>query len=389
MTLATNSVRNAERGAIIWDAGQSSGKISSSDIRANNISMIFQLLFPANRLSRAELGRCTGLSRMAISDVTAEMMNNGIIREVGEDQRTGRGKRSAILALDTAHWRVCVVDLSEPYLVKSAIVDLYGRVVDRIELARDDIRQISVDDVIEAIDRISAQTDLPLLGIGVAVPGVVDCEGDVVHAVRFGWKNIPLRAMLEDHYGIPVLVNNCTDMALVGEKQFGTAAANSMLIRIGLGIGVAVSLNNEIVEGEHYMAGEIGHIIVDPSGPECECGKQGCLEAYLSVPRLERMIVNTPERRTEILANAGEILGRVMAVSVGLLDIENICVYGSNLIGDAFLGAMAEELGVLMNTEYRHAPVVKRCEQGDSLTIRGEAINVLEHCIPTIRSAAE
>lgn len=391
--IAINNDVRTQKGNVMSNTVQTlnkeiGNKISSSDIRENNINMIFSLLFPSRQLSRVELGKQTGLSRMAVSEVTAEMMADGIIREVGEDHRTGRGKRSTIMSIDTAHWRVCAVDLSNPFIVKGALIDLCGRIVERIEIPKDDSHNVTVDDVIEALDQVRSMTDLPILGMGIAVPGIVDNDGTVIRAVHFGWKNIALGALLEERYELPVLVNNSTDVALLAEQCFGAQSPNAMLIKIGQGIGVSLSLNSEIIEGEHHMAGEIGHVVIDPNGPECVCGKRGCLEAFLAAPRLERMIADAPERRTEILARAGQTLGRVMAVPTGLLDIQDISVYGPSLVGEAFLGAMGEELASALASEYRTMPNIRRCQQGEDLTLRGEGINVIQHCLSRARNVA-
>ncbi len=106
-------------------------KTVPSDIRANNTMAVFNLLFPATHMSRVELRRHIGLSRMAISKVTEEMTDHRIIRETGIDNRTGRGKRSTVLAIDTAYWRVIAIDLTQSFVIRGALVDLCGRIVQR------------------------------------------------------------------------------------------------------------------------------------------------------------------------------------------------------------------------------------------------------------------
>ena len=90
-----------------------STKTVPSDVRAHNIMAAFNLLFPSTTMSRSDLGRALGLSRMATTEVTGEMLNDRIIREVGAETRTGRGKRSVMLGIDTAFWRTISIDLSQ------------------------------------------------------------------------------------------------------------------------------------------------------------------------------------------------------------------------------------------------------------------------------------
>lgn len=249
-------------------------KASPSDIRISNITAAFEQLFPATQMSRANIGKLIGLSRFTTSEVTGEMVDNRILRELGPDNREGRGKRSQVLAIDTDFWRIVSVDLSNPMLVKGALADLSGRIVDRTELPVD--HGCSVDDVISLCKQLISSTPLPILGIGIAVTGIVEPNGVVRKSVHLGWSELPLKTEVENATGVPVIVGNDTNAALVAERFFGDCSPNSMLISIGRGVGAALCLNDVIIEGSSFTAGEIAHVVVDPNGPICECGKQGC-----------------------------------------------------------------------------------------------------------------
>lgn len=166
-------------------------KASPSDIRISNITAAFEQLFPATQMSRANIGKLIGLSRFTTSEVTGEMVDNRILRELGPDNREGRGKRSQVLAIDTDFWRIVSVDLSNPMLVKGALADLSGRIVDRTELPVD--HGCSVDDVISLCKQLISSTPLPILGIGIAVTGIVEPNGVVRKSVHLGWSELPLK----------------------------------------------------------------------------------------------------------------------------------------------------------------------------------------------------
>ncbi|WP_289097609.1 ROK family protein [uncultured Bifidobacterium sp.] len=361
-------------------------KTVPSDIRARNIMAAFNLLFPAASVSRSELGKMLGLSRMAASEVTREMLDTHIIREVGEDTRTGRGKRSVMLAIDTAFWRIITIDLSPQYLVQGALVDMGGRIIERAEVPVEHGADIHVGLITSLVRRLMATTTQPILGVGVAVPGVVDHDGTVVDAVQLGWKDMPLHATLRAELGIPVLVGNATNAALVAERFFGGGDADSMLIRIGAGVGASLCLNGQIINGSTCMAGEIGHVVVDPEGPACACGKRGCLEAYLSTNNLYAQIAAEPARRSEILTGAGQLLGRVMAMPLGLLNLHDVTIDApADIAGETFIHAMSGELSAAMNTQYMTIPLLHRCQVGADASLRGQAINVLRLLVPHIR----
>lgn len=177
-------------------------------------------------------------------------------------------------------------------------------------------------------------------------------------------------------------------MALIAERFFGEGSPNSLLVRIGQGVGAALCVNDEVVDGQAFTAGEIGHITIDPTGPVCACGRPGCLETFLSSSRLHAMIAENPQRRTQILSEAGQTLGRVLAIPAGLLDLDNIAVYGPpEIVSEAFLGSMNEELSASISFGNRTAPRLYRCQQGEDLVLRGQAVVVIRTCVPTIRES--
>lgn len=363
-----------------------STKTVPSDIRGRNTMAAFNLLFPAASISRSELGKTLGLSRMAATEVTGEMLDNHIIREVGEDTRSGRGKRSVMLAIDTAFWRIITIDLSPQYVVQGALVDLGGRIIERTEIPVEHGTDVTLEIIIDLVQRLKADAVQPILGVGVAVPGVVDRDGTVVDAVQLGWEDVPLHAQLREALGMPVLVGNATNAALVAERFFGEGGDDSMLIRIGAGVGASLCLNGQIIDGATSMAGEIGHVVVDPEGPACACGKRGCLEAYLSTNNLYAQIAADPAQRTEILTGAGQLLGRVMAMSLGLLNLRDVTIDApADIAGETFIHAMRGELSAAMNTQYMTIPLLHRCQVGADASLRGQAINVLRLLVPHIR----
>ncbi|PJM72516.1 NagC family transcriptional regulator [Bifidobacterium primatium] len=364
-------------------------KSNPSDVRASNIRAVFRLLFPSGQMSRAELGRQVGLSRMAISEVVAEMVGSHLLREMGMDRRSGRGKRSVMLAVDSEGWRIVSIDLTRRFVIRGALTDLCGRIVDRTEIPCDSVGDVLPETVCDLCERLLAKTDKPILGVGVAVPGIVDDDGMVIRAVNLGWTNVPLKERLEERFHIPAVVCNDTNMALLGECTFGQCSANSMFMSVDEGVGAAVCVNGEIVMGRSCAAGEIGHVVVDPKGPKCVCGKRGCLEALLSAPRLRKRIEAEPETRTAILAEAGQRLGSALSMSVSLLDLSDISVFGPpEIVGEAFIGAMREELESEISADYRQTPLLHRCQQGDDLILRGQAVAVVRLLIDRIHNDA-
>ncbi|MEH2235353.1 ROK family protein [Nostoc sp.] len=130
--------------------------------------------------------------------------------------------------------------------------------------------------------------------IGVSFGGPVDASTGTVrlsHHVA-GWENIPLKGLLEDEFGVPVGVDNDANIAALGEHRFGAGQGYDSLfyITVSTGVGGGWILNGKPWRGAGGMAGEIGHIVVDPAGPVCLCGKRGCVERLASGPYMAQNV---------------------------------------------------------------------------------------------------
>jgi glucokinase len=140
--------------------------------------------------------------------------------------------------------------------------------------------------------------------IGVSFGGPVDFSTGTVRLSHHvpGWENVPLKQVLEEAFGAPACIDNDANVAALGEHRFGAGRGSSslMYITVSTGVGGGWILNDKPWRGAQGMAGEIGHTVVDPSGPACLCGNQGCVERLASGPFMaenarERLLAE-PER---------------------------------------------------------------------------------------------
>lgn len=153
----------------------------------------------------------------------------------------------------------------------------------------------------------------PVLGVGLACAGTVDREtGTVVASPNLPLKDDPLAPLVEQAVGLPVVLDNDVNAALMAEARLGAArgARNAVMITLGTGVGGALLIEGKIHRGAHGGAGEIGHMIVDAHGDPCRCGGKGCLEAYVAAPGFERIGFRTVGL-FERGAFTGELIGRL------------------------------------------------------------------------------
>ncbi|MGJ5629202.1 ROK family protein [Nostoc sp. CALU 1950] len=161
--------------------------------------------------------------------------------------------------------------------------------------------------------------------IGVSFGGPVDASTGTVrlsHHVA-GWENIPLKRLLEEEFGVPVGVDNDANVAALGEHRFGAGQGYDSLfyITVSTGVGGGWILNGQPWRGAGGMAGEIGHVVVDPAGPVCLCGKRGCVERLASGPYMAQnareILELEPQRRGGL--RDGEVLRGLVGDNLTLL----------------------------------------------------------------------
>lgn len=151
---------------------------------------------------------------------------------------------------------------------------------------RKDLVLISITDIVKDIITLENSIGNKVIAVGIGSPGIVRMDrGTVVTSPNFpGWKNVPLKSLIENVIHLPVLLDNDANAAAFGEKWRGAGQKVRSLVcmTLGTGIGGGIILDGDVWHGAWGMAGEVGHITVNPEGQRCNCGNYGCLEAYSS-----------------------------------------------------------------------------------------------------------
>lgn len=198
---------------------------------------------------------------------------------------------------------VAGVDLGGTSLL-CVVADAAGNV--RGEAALDTIRGKGPDPVVEQVVQVVEEAAKAagvrvrdLAGLGVGAAGAVEPGTGIVRvAPNLGWKDVPLANLLRKETGLSTVVDNDVHVAMLGEHAYGAAkgAHSAVAIWVGTGIGGAVILNDELWLGNRGSAGEIGHVVLDPEGPKCGCGRKGCAEALASRTAMERDVRDAIKR---------------------------------------------------------------------------------------------
>jgi predicted NBD/HSP70 family sugar kinase len=259
-----------------------------ADVRATNLAVVLRHLRMNAPCSRADIAAATGLNKATVSSLVVDLVERRLVREVGmTENRIGRP--AMMLVLDGSPYAAIGLEVSSDYLTAVAL-DLSG---ERLLSWRRSFAGTSSNPG-QAIASLAAlakravakmeHEQRRVLGLAVAVPGLVDPDGVVELAPNIGWYAVDLRKSLLsalNEPGYPLLVENDANLAVLAEQRFGGKAGTEDLVYLtgGAGIGAGIISDGRLLRGGRGFAGEFGHLPIDPAGPACGCGRRGCLEA--------------------------------------------------------------------------------------------------------------
>ncbi|RSL32115.1 ROK family transcriptional regulator [Salibacterium salarium] len=259
----------------------------------NSKLAIIQTLRIHGSMSRIKLTEVTGFSRATVSFIISELLESGIIEESNKERSTG-GRPATILelvpystyvigaSLDNSHWKIGVFDLLDNVIHSiEAPVNTQSPV---------DTFKILEDNILPLIKKLDNNL-LPIIGIG--TPGLIEKNGHVIKgAPPLEWYNVNVSDMLSHSIDWPIVVMNRHRARGLAECRFGAGRNSSNIIYIGVGSGVrgGFYVDRQLVTDSFGGTFELGHITVEPSGPLCSCGNEGCLQVLCSTPFIEKQI---------------------------------------------------------------------------------------------------
>ena len=194
--------------------------------------------------------------------------------------RSNRSLQNQIIGIDVGGTKIA-----------ACLVDLEGKILSTIRRPTDVTKpDATLDSIASSVKELMVANQLDsnsIDAIGFGIPGLVDSEKGIgIASVNLGWKNVAVRAGLEARLGIHCVIDNDVRAGAIGEARFGAAKGlkNLVYLNVGTGISAVILLNGKIFMGTRGLAGEIGHAVLVPDGPECKCGGRGCFEAVASGP---------------------------------------------------------------------------------------------------------
>jgi glucokinase-like ROK family protein len=380
-------------------------------IRAINRSTVLNIVKEEGPIPRTEIGRLSGLSAATVSEITADLIAEGLIYEKEAGDSTG-GRPPILLALNRDAAYVVGLKLAEHH-ISAALTNIEATVLGSLTVPVADIN--GVDQAVTALsatlERVIAKASVPqerVAGVGIGLAGVIDAERGVCrYSPILDWRDVPLKRAVEQRIGVPVYIDNDVNTLTMAEKWFGAGQGvdDFLVVTVGRGVGMGIVAHGRFYRGARGGGGEFGHTVMDPDGPWCDCGKRGCLEAYVSDPALVQAARKSAARRRlgrvdpdeltieevtglaragdetlrEIFARAGRMLGMGIANLINIFNPALIIVSGEGVrAGDQLFEPMRDEVArYAFNGLADDAEIVIQ-EWGDEAWARGAASLVLQ-----------
>lgn len=324
-------------------------------MRAMNRSIILNKIKHSGPIGRADVARQTGLSASTVTGITSELIAEELVFEKQPGDSSG-GRPPILLDINPRGGYVVGIKLMEDHVI-GALTDLEATVLEKNSLALEyRTPECVVDTITRLVDQLLVVSGIvheKLVGVGVGLAGIVDLENGISRqSPFFGWSDLPLRDLLQQRIVAPVSIENDVNTLTLAELLFGSGQGiqHFLTVTVGRGIGLGIVLNGQFYRGAGGGAGEFGHTVIDPNGPLCDCGKHGCLEAYVG----DRGLMSAAAAQSDlppidclddliklanggniaaqtVFAQAGTMLGRSIANLVNLFNPQRILISGEGV----------------------------------------------------------
>jgi glucokinase-like ROK family protein len=346
---------------------------SLESLRRLNRLRVIHALRDEGKISRAEIARRTGLSRSTVSSLVADLQADGLVverAEPGHAYGAQGGRPPILLSFDASAGAAIGIDFGHSHL-RVAVSDLAGAILAEREepLDTDHEAREGLDAAAELVEAALADAGVArerVIGAGMGLPGPIRQDGIVgSFSILPGWIGVAAGAEMRARLDLPLMVDNDANLGALAEAAFGAGrdAGDLIYLKVGSGIGAGLILNGRLYRGSSGLAGELGHVLVDPDGLVCRCGNRGCLETVASTGALVELLRRSHGEHftlgrmlalardgdlgsQRVIADAGRAIGLAVATLFNVLN-PDLLVLGGHLAaaGDLLLDGIRESVG--------------------------------------------
>ncbi|BCS89730.1 ROK family transcriptional regulator [Pseudodesulfovibrio sediminis] len=387
-------------------------KVANRDFtRAVNQFNILNRIREAGRISRVEIAEQTGQSRASVTNITAAMIEQGLIREEQSGDKPSRGRRRIMLALNPDAAFVVGVKISE-LQVSFAVVDFIGDVKSslimpiRVSERSEEIVADFIEDGVRHCVKDAKLNMEDIAGCGVAVSGFVDSASGTCLWTPLKEGQSLIRQLLAERLNMDVFLENDANSVTVAAQWFGQGKGvdDFLVVTMEHGVGMGIVVNGNMYRGHNGIGAEFGHVVMVPDGEPCRCGKNGCIESYVSdgailrrsraflsrrrgeKPDLDQLTIedvtamakNGDAGLKKIFREAGTILGQGISGLIQIFNPQKVIIMGEGVrAGDLVYAPMRRAVKKFVNAELYEATEILLQEWHDDDWARGAAGFVL------------
>ena len=339
---------------IVKAPGSFSRRVSPLRMKTMNTASLFSLLRECGPQSRSDLARISRLSKPTVSEQVADLISRGLVIEVGQPESVSRrGKRPTLLRVNEDCGIVIAASISTSS-VKAWEARLDGSVKNQVELAIQpafgpDFVINTLKEAIRSVLQNAAAVPPHRRLISVSAPGLVDVRNGIVLETDnvFGWRDVSLGSALHWEFGIPVVVDNDVNLAVLAEARYGGGQEEQffVLIHLDTGLGLGICMNGAPYHGQHWAAGEIAHMVPDPSIIGVSTGGRGHLESIVAMDRVSERISELAHRSpgplADLLKTRPPLQALLQAASQGQESAEDLIQELTRVLGAAIANVSA------------------------------------------------
>lgn len=289
----------------------------TKDIRTANRWRLYKQVLHHYPISRAKLATITGLNKATVSAIVKEWMDIGLLEET-ERESTASGRKPILLMprLDAGHILAIEIDVTSVRLVLTTLSTENILLHESFSITESHFASV-YKQLIQTIDSMLKQEPAArygLVGIGVAIHGIVDLSGLIRFVPRLGWRNIDLKVLLQERYHVPVFVDNDGNLAARAEYSMAEMEQQKpyqslAVVNIGASISAGLIVNGSLLRGHHGFANAIGHQTIKFDEPrQCFCGRYGCWEQYCTD---SAMIAQANQKLEKPVSSIEELADRI------------------------------------------------------------------------------
>lgn len=378
--------------------------------RELNTYNILNSIREAGRISRVEIAERTGQSRASVTNITALLMERGLIYEDKIESSTSRGRRRIMLKLNPEAAYAVGIKIAA-FRLSFAVVDFVGQLKSSLsipfrvaERSTDMLADVAEDGILHCLDDARIRME-QLSGCGLAIPGFVDSSSGICYWTPIQNGSSDIRGLLSQRLKMDVYLENDANSFTVATQWFGLGKGvrNFLVVTIEEGIGMGIVVDGKLYQGSTGIAAEFGHMVLVPDGEPCRCGKKGCLEAYsadsgilqqarkivrsrkggpdpelLTVEDVTRLAQDGDKKLLKLFRQSGEFLARGVAGLIQIFNPERVIITGEGVrAGEMVFEPMRKALGIYLNRQQAESTQIMIQEWNDHDWAQGAAGFVL------------